>query len=55
MKQRTGKILGVLLIILGIAETAIAVMDFKIPLPVNIVMSVLLIALGIKALYDVKK
>jgi len=55
MKQWTSIILGVIAIILGIAETAAAVMEFKMPLPVNIVLSVMFIALGIKTIYDVKK
>jgi len=55
MKQRTSILLSVLLIILGIAEIVIAIMDFKMPLPVNIVLSVMFIALGIKTIYDVKK
>lgn len=55
MKQRTNIILGVLVIILSIAEIVVAIIDFKIPMPINIFMSVMFIALGIKALYDVKK
>ncbi len=55
MKQRTRIILSVLLIILGIAEIVIGIMDFPIPAPVSIVLTALLIAIGIKTLYDMKK
>lgn len=49
------KILPVILILLGVAEIAIASMDVKPPLAVAAVVSVILIALGVRTLLDAVK
>lgn len=51
MKSRN-IILSVILIILGIVEIVIAIAGFEIPLPINIIVGLIFIRLGIKMLCD---
>lgn len=46
------KIAPILLILLGIAEIIIAFMGVKLPLPIAIILGVIFISLGTKALLD---
>lgn len=49
------RILPVILILLGIAEIIIAVMDIEMPIIITIVLGVIFIALGVKTLLDAVK
>lgn len=49
------KVLPIILILLGIAEIIIAVMDIKMPIMVAVVLGIVFIALGIKTLFDIRK
>ena len=49
------KIAPILLIILGIAEIIIAFTGVKLPLPIAIILGIIFIGLGVKALLDAKK
>lgn len=46
------KILPIILILLGIAEIVIAVMDIKMPIIIAIALGILFIAFGVKAFLD---
>lgn len=49
------RILPVILILLGVAEIIIAVMDIEMPIIITIVLGVIFIALGVKTLLDAVK
>ena len=49
------KLAPILLIILGIAEIIIAFTGMKLPLPIALILGILFIGLGAKALLDAKK
>ncbi len=49
------KVLPVILILLGIVEIIIAVMDIQMPILAAIVIGIVFIALGVKTLVDVRK
>lgn len=49
------RILPVILILLGVAEIIIAVMDIEMPIIITIVLGVIFIALGVKTLLDAAK
>ncbi len=49
------KVLPVILILLGIAEIVIALMDIKMPIIIALVLGVIFIATGIKVLLDAAK
>ncbi len=49
------KVLPIILILLGIAEIIIAVMDIQMPILAAIVIGIVFIVLGIKTLVDVCK
>lgn len=49
------KVLPVLLILLGIAEIILALMDIKMPILIAIVLGVMFIALGVQSLLDASK
>ena len=49
------RILPVILILTGIAEIIISVMDIRMPVMIAIVLGILLIALGVKILLDINK
>ncbi len=49
------KLLPIILIILGIAEIIIALADIKMPVLIAIVLGVMFIGLGVKALLDARK
>lgn len=49
------KVLSILLILLGIAEIIIAVMDVKMPILVAVFMGIVFVALGVKTLVDIGK
>ena len=49
------KIAPILLIFLGIAEIIIAFTGVKLPLPIALILGILFIGLGAKALLDAKK
>ncbi len=49
------KVLPLILILLGVAEIIIAVLDIKMPVIIAAVLGVMLIALGVKTLFDAGK
>ena len=49
------RILPIILIVLGIVEIVIALMDIKMPIIIAIVLGIFFIGLGIKTLIDAKK
>lgn len=49
------KVLPIILILLGIAELILAVMDIKLPIVIAVILGVLFITLGVKTLLDNKK
>ena len=49
------KVLPVLLMLIGIAEIVLGVMDVKPPIPVTLFPGVLFIGVGIKALMDARQ
>ncbi len=49
------KILPIILILLGIAEIILAVMDIEMPILIAIVLGVMFVALGVKTLLDACK
>ena len=54
-KLNMRKVLPVILILLGIVEIIIAVMNIKMPIIVAILLGVMFIALGVKTLLDASK
>ena len=49
------RILPIILIIIGIMEMVIALMDIKMPIIIAIVLGIIFISLGVKTLIDAKK
>jgi len=49
------RFLGILLILMGIAELAIAFAGAKPPLPVSLILGALFIGMGIKTLLDARR
>lgn len=50
-----GKILPIILILLGIAELIVVFLEIKTPIIIAVVLGVLYIALGVKMLLDIAK
>lgn len=49
------RLLPVMLILMGIAEIIIAVMDIKMPIIIATILGIMFIALGVKTLLDASK
>lgn len=49
------RVLPIILIILGIVEIAIALMDIKMPIIIAVVLGIIFIGLGVKTLIDAKR
>lgn len=49
------RIIPIILIVLGIVEIVVALMDIKMPIIIAIVLGIIFIGLGVKILIDAKK